>query len=54
MNKIFSPIMTPPLEKIAEEKNGNYQSSLKGVGGGGYPLAENTVEIKFLPLLGRG
>ena len=28
--------MTTPLEKIAEEKNGNYQSSLKG-GGGGTP-----------------
>ena len=28
--------MTTPLEKIAEEKTGNYQSSLKG-GGGGYP-----------------
>ena len=27
--------MTTPLEKIAEEKTGNYQSSLKG--GGGYP-----------------
>ena len=27
--------MTTPLEKIAEEKNGNYQSSLKG--GGGVP-----------------
>ena len=25
--------MTTPLEKIAEEKNGNYQSSLKGGGG---------------------
>ena len=29
--------MTTPLEKIAEEKTGNYQSSLKG-GGGGVPL----------------
>ena len=29
--------MTTPLEKIAEEKTGNYQSSLKG-GGGGYPI----------------
>ena len=28
--------MTTPLEKIAEEITGNYQSSLKG-GGGGYP-----------------
>ena len=36
VNKFFSPIMTPPLEKIAEEKNGNYQSSPKG--GGGTPL----------------
>ena len=36
VNKIFFPIMTTPLEKIAEEKTGNYQSSLKG-GGGGYP-----------------
>ena len=27
--------MTTPLEKIAEEKTGNYQSSLKG--GGGVP-----------------
>ena len=26
--------MTTPLKKIAEEKNGNYQSSLKGGGGG--------------------
>ena len=33
VNKIFSPIMPTPLEKIAEEKNGNYQSSLKGGGG---------------------
>ena len=29
--------MTTPLEKKAEEKNGNYQSSLNG-GGGGQPL----------------
>ena len=29
--------MTTPLEKIAEEKTGNYQSSLKGGGGGGTP-----------------
>ena len=29
--------MTTPLEKIAEEKNGNYQFLLKG-GGGGYPI----------------
>ena len=36
MNKFFFPIMTTPLEKIAEEKNGNYQSSLKR-GGWGYP-----------------
>ena len=33
---IFFPIMTTPLEKIAEEKTGNYQSSLKE-GGGGTP-----------------
>ena len=29
--------MTTPLEKIAEEKTGNYQSSQKGGGGGGTP-----------------
>ena len=29
--------MTTPLEKIAKEKTGNYQSSLKGGGGGGNP-----------------
>ena len=29
--------MTTPLEKVAEEKNGNYQSSLLE-GGGGNPL----------------
>ena len=32
VDKFFSPIMTTPLEKIAEEKTGNYQSSLKGGG----------------------
>ena len=30
--------MTTPLEKIAEEKTGNYQSLLKGGGGGGDPV----------------
>ena len=29
VNNFFPPIMTTPLERIAEEKNGNYQSSLK-------------------------
>ena len=34
VNKFFFPIMTTPLEKIAEEKNENYQSTLKGERGG--------------------
>ena len=41
--------MTTPLEKIAEEKNGNYQSSLKG-GGGGYPglVKDQYISVFFL------
>ena len=33
--------MTTPLEKIAEEKTGNYQSLLKGGGGGTLVLVKD-------------
>ena len=40
--------MTTPLEKIAEEKNGNYQSSLKG--GGGVPrIGKRPIYFRFFP-----
>ena len=38
--------MTTPLEKIAEEKNGNYQSSLKG-GGGVPPIGKRPIYFRF-------
>ena len=38
--------MATPLEKIAEEKNGNYQSSLKG--GGGVPhIGKRPIYFRF-------
>ena len=42
--------MTTPHEKIAEEKNGNYQSSLKGGGEGGYPILvkDQYISVFFL------
>ena len=41
--------MTTPLEKIAEEKYGNYQSSLKG--GGGVPhIGKRLIYFRFFLL----
>ena len=40
--------MTTPLEKIAEEKNGNYQSSLKGEGGDPLLVKEQYISSFFL------
>ena len=41
--------MTTPLEKIAEEKTGNYQSSLKG--GGGVPrIGKRPIYFRFFLL----
>ena len=42
--------MTTPLEKIAEEKNGNYQSSLKGGGGGVPPIGKRPIYSRFFIL----
>ena len=42
VNKNFFPIMSTPLEKIAEEKTGNYQSLLKG-GGGVPPIGKRPI-----------
>ena len=41
--------MTTPLEKIAEEKTGNYQSSLKG-GGGGLRIGKRPIYFRFFLL----
>ena len=41
--------MTTPLEKIAEEKAGNYQSSLKG-GGGVPPIGKRPIYYRFFLL----
>ena len=42
--------MTTPLEIIAKEKNGNYQSSLKG---GGVPrIGKITIYFRFFSLEG--
>ena len=42
--------MTTPLEKIAEEKNGNYQSSLKVGGGGIPPIGKRPIYFRFFLL----
>ena len=43
--------MTTPLEKIAEEKTGNYQSSLKEGRGAGVPLiGKKTIYFRFFLL----
>ena len=42
--------MTTPLEKIAEEKNGNYQSSLKGGGGGVPRIGKRPIYFRFFLL----
>ena len=40
--------MTTPLEKIAEEKPGNYQSSLKGGGGGVPRIGKRPIYFRFV------
>ena len=42
--------MTTPLEKIAEEKTGNYQSSLKGGGGGVPRIGKRPIYFRFFLL----
>ena len=42
--------MTTPLEKIAEEKTGNYQSSLKGRGGGVPHIGKRPIYFRFFLL----
>ena len=42
--------MTTPLEKIAEEKNGNYQSLLKGGGGGAPLIGKRPIYFRFFLL----
>ena len=42
--------MTTPLEKIAEEKTGNYQSSLKGGGGGVPHIGKRPIYFRFFLL----
>ena len=43
--------MTTPLEKIAEEKTGNYQSLLKG--GGGVPrIGKRPIYFRFFSFEG--
>ena len=43
--------MTTPLEKIAKEKTGNYQSSLKGEGGGP-PISKRAIYFQFFSFEG--
>ena len=43
--------MTTPLEKIAEEKTGNYQFSLKG-GGGVPPIGKRPIYFRFFSFEG--
>ena len=45
--------MTTPLEKIAPEKNGNYQSSVKGGRGAGVPLiGKRPIYVRFFSFEG--